>query len=83
MSMFDGTQNENRQREALLFVVALTAGANIGGVILHGLVAKGVFSKEAALSLLEDARLATSNIALPPGYENSVDQLFDGLKGGF
>jgi hypothetical protein len=80
---FDLITDPDRRREAQLFTAGMTAGANVGAAVLHGLVATGVFPKAGALALLQEARAASKLIETPVGYERAVDDLFDALAKGF
>jgi hypothetical protein len=80
---FDVIETDERKREAQLFTAGLLTGANIGAVILHGLVIKGVFTKEMARALLDDAQSKTVATPVPKGYENAVRHLFETIKAGF
>lgn len=83
MSSFENITDPLARREAQLFIAGTLTGSNIAVVILHGLVAKGVFTNEVARALLDDAHNKCAKFELPAGYEEVMKHVFDNFKVGF
>lgn len=80
---FDAITDPAKKREAQLFTNAVLLGTNLSAAILHALVIKGVFTKEVAVALIDDAFDKAQSMSFPPGYQSVPDTLATALKSGF
>ena len=72
-----------KKREMQLFTGAVLMGANMATVILHALVLKGVFTKEVAAALIDDALTQGEPLSLPENYRDVPAMIAKALKQGF
>lgn len=71
-------QEDNFKTErdaASLWINGLMIGTNLSAVILHGLVARGVFTAEVARELITDAEAKIGGMELPSVYKTGAQKL--------
>ena len=63
---------------------ALTASLNMTGALMHGLVAKGLLTKEQARALIDEAAASSARMtSLPDVFRDGIKQAYAAIRRGF